>query len=71
MSGTVSMSGLRSSAVVMAPRRLLAAYPTALNFARSAVAHLARHNWTMTRLRFDIDADDPFRRWLCFDAISR
>ncbi len=22
-------------------------------------------------LRFDIDADDPFRRWLCFDAISR
>jgi hypothetical protein len=22
-------------------------------------------------LRFEINADDPFRRWLCFDAISR
>ncbi|MGI6856781.1 hypothetical protein [Mesorhizobium sp. 1B3] len=57
MATNVSMSGLRSSAAVMAPRRLLAAYPTALNFARSTVAHLARHDWRLTRLRFDINAE--------------
>lgn len=48
---------LRPAAFVMAPRRLLAAYPTALSFARSVVAHLARNDWTLTRQRFDIDAE--------------
>ena len=48
---------LRPAAFVMAPRRLLAAYPTALSFARSTVAHLARNDWTLTRQRFDIDAE--------------
>lgn len=48
---------LRPAAFVMAPRRLLAAYPTALSFARSTVAHLARNDWTLARQRFDIDAD--------------
>lgn len=57
MPGIVSASGLRSPATVMAPQRLLATYPTALSFARSAVAHLKNHSWNLTRQRFDIDAE--------------